>query len=179
MIMDSKSAHTSAGSWREQDGVIYMQVTSDGTTGPQWIKRLLDKGYRLSQYAKDKLESPGFKPTCSVTYEIAVLKGTLFEDGDRTVKKIGADASKRNWQKPGAEVACLIREKFSDEEIRQMGLVRIIVMHEPIKDQSGALCHLHVSTHQNSSRGLYAYSIDKVENVEGLAYAVSAAAPDY
>ena len=27
-------------SWREEDGVIYFSVTSDGTTGEDWITRL-------------------------------------------------------------------------------------------------------------------------------------------
>lgn len=123
--------------WREQDGVIYLSVTSDGTTGPEWITRLEKKGSRLSKWAKDVLISPDFKPTRGVTYEIAVLKGMLFEDSDRVTKKIRADAERRNLTKPNAEVACLIRENFSDEEIEAMGLWRIVAMHEPINDSDG------------------------------------------
>ncbi len=123
--------------WREQDGVIYLSVTSDGTTGPQWIERLEGKGFRLSNYAKSVLRSPDFKPTSGVTTEIAILKGMLFEDNDRITKKIRAEADKRKLTKPNAEVACLIRENFSDEEIEAMGLWWIVAMHEPIKDSDG------------------------------------------
>ena len=125
--------------WREQDGVIYFSVTSDGTTGEQWIKRLEDKGFRVSDYAKSVLRSPDFKPTKGVTTEIAILKGMLFEDRDRITSNIRDLATQRKLTTPNAEVACLIRENFSDEEIEAMGLWWIVAMHEPIKDSDGDL----------------------------------------
>lgn len=123
--------------WRKQNGVIYFSVTSDGTTGPQWIERLEKKGFQIVDRAKSVLRSSDFKPTNGVTTEIAVLKGTLFADNERITKKIRAEADKRKFENPNAEVACLIRENFSDEEIETMDLRWIIVMHEPIKDSGG------------------------------------------
>lgn len=123
--------------WREQDGVIYFSVESDGTTGEEWIKRLEKKGFRIGDYAKSVLHSPDFKPTSGVTTEIAVLKGVLFEDNNRITKKIRAFAAERKLEASNAEVACLIREAFSDEEIEAMGLVWIIAIHEPIEDSDG------------------------------------------
>lgn len=126
-------------SWREEDGVIiYFSVTSDGTIGEDWITRLESKGFRVGDYAKQVLRSPDFKPTSGVTTEVAVLKGMLFEDNDRITKKIRAEAARRNFKKPNAELACLIREKFTDKEIEQMGLWYIVAMHEPIKDSGGS-----------------------------------------
>lgn len=124
-------------SWREEDGVIYFWVTSDGTTGPQWIKRLEGKGFRLSKWAKDILRSPDFKPTTGVTTEGAVLKGALFKDKNRVTWKIRLEADRRGLIKLNVEVACLIRELFTDEEIKTMGLWWIVTMHEPIKDSGG------------------------------------------
>jgi len=123
--------------WREQDGIIYFSVTSDGATGPEWIKRLEKNGFRIDDYAKDVLRSPDFKPTSGVVTEIAVLKGMLFEDNDRITEKIRAEADKKKLTSPNAEVACLIREMFTDEEIEAMSLWRIVAMHEPIKDSVG------------------------------------------
>lgn len=123
--------------WREQDGVIYISVTSDGTTGPEWIKRLEKKGFRSSDYAKSELRSPDFKPTKGVTTEISILKGLLFEDHDRITCNIRDLATQRKLTTPNAEVACLIRENFSDEDIAAMGLIWIVTMHEPIKDSDG------------------------------------------
>ena len=123
--------------WHEHGGVIYFSVTSDGTTGPQWIERLKAKGFRFSSWAESVLRLPDFHPTSGVTTEIAVLKGLLFEDNDRITSKIRANASARKLEKPNAEVVCLIREMFSDEEIEGMGLYWIVAMHEPIKDSDG------------------------------------------
>jgi len=124
-------------SWREHDGVIYLTVTSDGTTGPEWIDRLIKKGRRVGAYAESVLRSVDFKPTTGVTYEIAILKGMLFNDNDRVTKNIRAEAETRKLTVPNTEVACLIRENFSDEEIEAMGLLWITTMHEPIKDSDG------------------------------------------
>lgn len=135
-------------SWREQDGVIYFTLPpTDNTTGPQWIVRLEKKGLRLSKWAKDLLTSPDFKPTNGVISDIAVLKGMLWNDSDRITKNIRAEAERRNFTKPNAEVACLIREKFSDEEIEAMGLWWIVVMHEPIKDSDGGPSLLDARRH--------------------------------
>lgn len=123
--------------WLEHNGVIYLSVTSDGTTGPEWIARLEKKGFRVSDYAKSVLCSKDFKPTSGVTTEIAILKGMLFKDSNRVTKKIRTEAESRKLIKPNAEIACLIREKFSDEEIETMGLYWIVAMHEPIKDSVG------------------------------------------
>ncbi len=124
-------------SWREQDGVIYLSVTSDGTTGPEWISRLESKGFRIGIYPKNVLCSKDFKPTSGITTEIAILKGMLFENSNRVTKKIRVEAESRKLTKPNAEVACLIRENFSDEEIEAMGLWWIVAMHEPINDSGG------------------------------------------
>ena len=123
--------------WREENGVIYFSVTSDGITGPHWIKRLEKKNPRLSKWAKDVLNSPDFKPTSSTVYNCVVLKGEMFSNENRYTENIRAEADKRKLGKPNAEVACLIRENFSDEEIEAMGLWWIVTMHEPINDSDG------------------------------------------
>ncbi|MBU3934487.1 hypothetical protein KKC00_00760, partial [Patescibacteria group bacterium] len=51
-------------------------------------------------------------------------------------------AERRKLAKPNAEVACLIREMFSDEELETMGLWWIVVFHEPIRDSDGDPCLL-------------------------------------
>jgi hypothetical protein len=123
--------------WREQDGVIYFTVVSDGTTGEDWITRLKGTGKRLNNEAKHVLRSSDFKPTKGVIYEIAVLKGMLFNDNERITKKIRAEAEQRTLLTPNTEIACLIRDKFTDEEIEAMGLVLIATMHEPIAGLGG------------------------------------------
>src|SRR3989344_9213587 len=136
-LRDEISVSEPIRSWREEDGVIYFSVTSDGTTGEDWITRLESKGFRVDDYAKQALRSPDFKPTNGVTPLVAVLKGRLFEDNDGITKKIRAEADKRKLGKPEPELACLIHEKFTDKEIEAMGLIWIVAMHEPINDSDG------------------------------------------
>ncbi len=124
--------------FEEKDGVIYITVTSDGKTGAEWVAHFEKKGIRLTKYAKSFLLSDDFKPTKGVTYRIAILKGMLFSDSDRVTKKIRAEADRRNLGKPNAEVGCLIRDNFSDDEIEAMGLIWIVAMHEPIEDSDGS-----------------------------------------
>jgi hypothetical protein len=173
--MDSQFASKPTRSWTEQDGVIRFSVTSDGTTGEEWIKRLDGKCFGVGYYAEQVLRSPDFKPTKGVTTEIAVLKGILFKDDDRTAGSIRAEACRRKLTKLNAEATCLIREKFTDEELEAMGLWWIIVMHEPIKD-SGGSPSLLCAGRSGNGRWLDAcddHPDDRWFCVRGFAFAVS------
>jgi len=164
-----------ARTWREQDGVIYFSVTSDGTTGEQWIERLESKGHRISEYAKSILRSQEFKPTSDIIYEIAVLKGELFNDKDRVTTKIRQEAKDCQLGTPNVEIACLIREKFSNKELKEMGLYWIVIMHEPIKDSYGDPILLNVGRGDVGS-WLNAYYDDpdtEWDRDDGFAFVVS------
>lgn len=119
--------------WREVDGIIYLTVTLDKpTAGDEWIPRMEKNGNRARDYAKSVLRSKDFTSSIAGTHEIVVLKGSLFEDGDRITQRIRAKADEMKLVKPNADIACLIREQFSDKEIEAMGLWWIVTMHEPI-----------------------------------------------
>lgn len=178
-LRDELSVSEPTRSWRKEDGVIYFSVISDGTTGEDWVTRLESKGFRVGDYAKQVLRSPSFVPTKGVTTEVAVLNGMLFEDNDRITKKIRAEADKRKLEKPNAEVACLIREKFTDEEIKAMGLWWIVAMHEPINDSDGNPHLLH-AYRNDDGRWLSAYDggpDDGWGRGGGFAFAVSQVSP--
>ena len=130
---------------------------TDGTTRRQWIKRLEKKGFRVCDDAKQLLLSSEFKPTKGVIHEVVIIKGDYWKkDDERTTANIRAEADKRKLEKPNAEVAFLIREKFTDKELEAMGLTWIIVMHEPIKD---------------SDRGPHSLSMGRLEG-DGWLYAI-------
>ena len=162
-------------SWREQDGVIYFSVTSDGTTGEEWITRLEGKKYNVWDYAKSILRNPDFKPTKGVTTEVAVLKGILFSDDNRLTRNIRAEAEKRKFEKPNAEIACLIREKFTDKELEEMGLWWIVAMSDTINDSDGDPSLLS-DGRDYDGRYLYAYCVRpgyRWDRDYGFAFAVS------
>lgn len=122
-----------SGLWKMKDNLIYFSVTSDGTTGEQWVHRLK----HVTNLAKKLLLSDKFKPTKGVTYNLVCLNGEFFSNDDRTIDKISREAEKRNWGKPNPEVVCLLSEKFSKKDLECMGLLLLEVMHEPIKASDG------------------------------------------
>jgi len=135
----------------EIGGVIYFKVTSDGSNGLQWIKRLQKLGIELTRSAEELLKSEEFKFTSNVTYEIAVLKSDMFTDSSRISVNIRNEAKRRELRTPNTEVACLIREMFSNSEIKYMGFERIVIMHELIKDYNGFVSLLEVSPGVNAN----------------------------
>ncbi len=168
--------------WREENGVIYFTLPpTDGTTGEEWIARLESKDFHIGNHAKSVLRSDDFKPTSGVTTEVAVLKGTLFTDNDRITRNIRAKAyagtftQGRKLSNPNAEVACLVREMFSNKELEAMGLWWIVAMHEPIKDSGGGPRLLRASRNGNGC-WLNAYDGDpdfRWGRNSGFAFAVS------
>jgi len=116
---------------------VPITLTSDGTTGEQWISRLEGKGYCVSDYAKFLLRSRAFVPTTGVIYRAPIIKGSEFKDGERLTARIREVAAGRGYATPSPEVACLLREKLSDEELKAMGLWWLVVMHKPISGPDG------------------------------------------
>lgn len=113
---------------------IRLTVTSDGTTGKDWIGRLEKKGFCLSDFAKEILRfSPEFIPTKGVTYEVVIIKSSFWEaNGHCNTLTVRDEAEKRSLATPNAEVACLLREVLTDAQIKAAHLSWISVMHEPV-----------------------------------------------
>ena len=161
----------------DADGTIRFSVTSNGKTGEQWIAHFAARGIYLSSYAKSVLRSEKFKVTSGVVYNIAVIPGKFWATNDerrtKAIRKEGEGV--RKWQKPEAEVGCLIRDLFTDEEIAKMVLTWIITMHEPIED-SGGRPNLLGSDRRGGPR-LFAYydrPVDSWRARNGFAFAVPA-----
>ena len=121
----------------DDEGNIHFTLTSNGFTHEQWEQHLERRGWRIGDYAPQVLRRASEAPTNGVTYNIVVRPGKKISDSDRITKKIRAAADKKGWLKPHWEVACLIRDTFTDEQLEQMGLWYIVTMHEPIKDSDG------------------------------------------
>ena len=117
--------------------MIVRHVTTDGRTGEQFIDTLTAANYNVGDYGKQLLRSDKFVPTNGKTYKLVVMKGDEFEDNDRITSKIRDEAKKRGYLTPPVEVAPLLREMVSDEDLEAMGLYALIVMHEPITDSDG------------------------------------------
>lgn len=124
--------------YRDENGLISFSLpATDGTTGDGWIARLTAKGIFVGDRARSLLLSDAFEPTSGRIYQISILRGEIFKKYGRVTKKIRDKASSLGLSSLTMEMACLIREMFTDEEIRAMDLSWIVCMHEPIKDYSG------------------------------------------
>lgn len=126
--------------WKvDLDGTIRFTVTSTGTTGTEWIPQLEGQGYKVWDYAKSVFGSPNFPAPTKVgtIHHCAVIPGEFFEDGSRITKTIRAEGARRKYRDPHPEIAGLVRQKFTDDELKAMGLWWMVVMHKAIKDSDG------------------------------------------
>jgi hypothetical protein len=104
----------------EKDGLIYFSVTSDGTTGPEWIDRLKKKGFHMESWVKDLLGIKNLRPTTGVTYDVVILRGKLLDDISNA--NIFSKANSHGLSRSNTESLCLIRDKFSDDDLEDLGL---------------------------------------------------------
>lgn len=123
--------------WTEKDGIIYFTVESTGRNGHDWSVRLHQVGFEKSADAEETLRSPDFKPGLG-TYKIAVMRSPTPSHRALSMGDMLKHAEKKGLtKKPPVDVGCLIREKFLDIELREMGLGSIMVMHEGIRNDDG------------------------------------------
>ena len=180
-LVDAGLLPTGPFSWTEKDHVITFSVTSDGTTGEGWRERLGGMGYKMFGYSPLNLLYQ-IEPTNGVTTEVAILKGSFFDDEHRLMANVRAEATKRGYTKPHPEVACLIRAKFTYQEILAMGLLEITVMHEPLDDADHDPCVLGTGKYGGKDQ-LTVFSPepmrpnDQYDVWHGFAFAASPATP--
>ena len=87
-----------------------------------------------------------FVPTDGVTYTLAILRGTFFPDDDMmTMMNIRSEGASRGWSDPPIETACLVRNLLCNDELRQLGLRNVNVMHLPVLNQYGEFSILNIS----------------------------------
>ena len=161
--------------WTEKDGVIYCSVTSDGKTGPEWVAHFEKKHACVHHVAEHLLCSSDFVPTTGITYQIAILKGMLWNDKTRVTRNIRSKAHRLQLVKSHAEIACLIRDKFTDAEIKAMGLFMITTMHKSIKDSDGDPCRLNAPRVDDGCwlGACPIYRDERWNRADGFAYVVS------
>jgi len=136
--------------------VTMIDVTTNGRTGEQWIAHLEQKKFRVGDYAKQLLRNVKFVSTNGITYTLAIILSDEFEDADRTNEKIRAAAYKRGYVDPSVELGPYLRERFSYEDLKKMGLWELILMHEAIAASVGDLRLLGVDRNDDG-RWLDAY----------------------
>lgn len=121
----------------DEEGNMHFTLTSNGMTSEQWEKHLESRDFRLSDPARNVLRRASENPTNGVDYHIVVRPSSKITLYDRITNKIRGHATKKGWKTPHWEVACLIRDTLTDEQLEKMDLWGIVTMHEPIADSDG------------------------------------------
>ncbi|OHA91128.1 MAG: hypothetical protein A2758_01465 [Candidatus Zambryskibacteria bacterium RIFCSPHIGHO2_01_FULL_49_18] len=112
-------------------------VTSDGVSGKDGIKDLEKARYNVGDWVKDVMKQKVYVVTNGKVYKPVVLKGEDFTDDERVTSNIRKVAEEMKLVTPPAQLARLLRKSVSDEELEQMGLYALIVMHQPITGSGG------------------------------------------
>lgn len=119
--------------WEQKfPGQITFTLKSEGTLGPDWKARLEEKNknFKFSPDALSILYSREFHPTKDQEFEVIILHSL---DHKWTTQDVMQKAKGIGLITPLPELACLIADKFSNQEIlREMGLNSVHVMHLPI-----------------------------------------------
>jgi hypothetical protein len=160
--------------FREERDMIYFSASpTDGTTGLGWIERFRKQKFELDPYAKMILESQDFQPTSGIINEVVILKSSLFKDHERLTNRVRAEAEKRKLITPSIEIACLIREKFSNLEFEAIGLRWIAVMHKPVKNGRNAPFILGIDAKGNDGLSFAFEDQNRWSQEGGFAFVVS------
>jgi len=110
---------------------VLWTVTSDGAG----VAALESAGRKVSHWAKDVMSKPEYVVTNGKTYRLVIIRGDEFAtDAERTTANIRVEAARRHYLEPPAEVAVLLRKKYTQEEL---GFPYVVVMHKPITDSRG------------------------------------------
>jgi hypothetical protein len=129
-----------------EHGQICFEVTTLGLTGPEWLQRLTTGGHTVAALAKNILSKYDYNQNhrykTGKTLKVFLVFGEeTKEDYDRTAKNMKDLASKQAGDQAVSdlkgELTFLLREKFTNEELEQLGVRYIVVPHTQIVDCEG------------------------------------------
>ncbi len=148
---------------------ITFKVTGTGLTAEKWIARLGFNGHKLSDSAHNILCASDYdarhRLEAGREYKIVLVRSTeIRKDSERTSANLKSLASREfGYQSVSdlkGEFALLIREKFANDELEQMGLTYIAVLHEPIVDHDGRPRALRSFSNADSFVGATCYDYE-------------------
>lgn len=125
----------------EKQTRIEFTVRGTGLTAAAWISTLESAGHEIVDWARRVLSHPDYdakhRLEAGKEYKLVLILGKeIANDLNRTTKNLTAIADKEFGEQSvsglKAELALLIRMKFSNSELLQMGLYYIAVLHDPI-----------------------------------------------
>ena len=129
----------------DKHGRILVTLTGTGWMGAEWLARSDAGEFGLTKWARDVLAQPDYdaehrlEPGKQHTVALMFGKKEFPADADRTTANLQA-RGERDYGKSDdlrGELALLLRELISDEQLGHWGIRYIAVLHEPIVDSDG------------------------------------------
>lgn len=118
-----------------------LTLTATGLTGKQWLARLKKGKYKVSSYAENLLLSDEFNKNISkkgTAFNVVVIPQIELGLGKYvTTAQVKEYAENKGWSIPTPEIALLLREALSNEDMEALGLWWVVALHEPIADRDG------------------------------------------
>lgn len=113
-------------------------LTTSGRTPKQWVAHLKED-HNISSWAESIILNPDFKKACAkkgTQYNIAFVYGRDVPT-PRTTDAIRAHAASLGYETPSPEVALLLRESLTDQDLKDMDVDYVVTMHTPITVSGG------------------------------------------
>ena len=120
-------------SWSMQDGIIKMEITTQALDPESYMKQHGNKNVRFLKKAEEILVSPAYRPiseTCRL--KIINVSQSIVRDRERRQDLFYDQMETRGYKKPSPCIALELFGQLKPQDIFDMGLWWIIVMHEPI-----------------------------------------------
>ncbi len=148
---------------------ITFTVVGTGLSGAEWLARLEAGGHKVSDWARDILSRPDYDAShrleAGKVYTLALVRGSeISKVSNRTTSALQAigvrDYGPQAVVGLKGELALLICEKFTNEELKKMGLEYIAVLHTPLVVSNGNPSVLSVNRDDGDSwvSASYGYS---------------------
>lgn len=129
-------------------GIIYTVVVSNGKLPKEMA---IDSNILINESAKEIITSKKFRISKDVIYVIAIIPGATFPDLGRTTKGVISRSIHNCYKRCHEECALLIREKLDNQDLEDILLSKIVIMHNPILDYSKKSRLLNVSNYEGGN----------------------------
>lgn len=121
--------------WREENGLIFLPVTTHGLSGSEWKFRLAKAGACIDVEVERLLLPQTAQQTSQFDervapasfHEAVIVKG--FKGRRAQLIKLRQE---KKWRLVNPEVACSLREVLTDEDLQNMGLQWLTIESEPL-----------------------------------------------
>lgn len=125
-------------SYNEKDYMINLSLVSNGLGWEEWIDRLEELGYIITDSICSDYFEYFFPSKKGTIYNITILKWEIFSDKNLLTKNIYNKARELNLANSSLELGFLLREALSNSDLEKMGLswLTVISPQKPISGKS-------------------------------------------